>query len=115
MSNIGKSNYNLAIQEKTMKSMNIGAIAAVAAILCATPGYLKRHGTPKHPADLASHAIIAYSLWSMQDVWAFEGPEGTVGVRTVPCARCSVPVRAATCISSTPRCARVRRSSPRRC
>src|SRR6202012_2153204 len=41
LSNIGKSNYNLAIQEKTMKSMNIGAIAAVAAILCATPVSLR--------------------------------------------------------------------------
>jgi len=33
-------------------------LAALQVITVATPGYLKRHGRPKHPNDLAHHACI---------------------------------------------------------
>lgn len=45
-------------------------------ILCASPQYLHRLGTPQHPAELADHAVIAYSLLSMGDHWEFSGPQG---------------------------------------
>ena len=32
-------------------------------VLVASPGYLKRHGTPGAPEDLASHAVIALPPW----------------------------------------------------
>jgi len=38
-------------------------------ILCASPQYLQRHGAPQHPAELADHAVIAYSLLAMGDHW----------------------------------------------
>ena len=28
------------------------------ALLCATPAYLQKHGTPEHPEDLAQHALL---------------------------------------------------------
>jgi DNA-binding transcriptional LysR family regulator len=28
------------------------------AVLCATPAYLQKHGTPEHPEDLAGHALL---------------------------------------------------------
>ncbi len=43
-------------------------------MLCASPEYLRRHGTPTHPSELAHHAVIAYSLLAMGDVWEFAGP-----------------------------------------
>jgi DNA-binding transcriptional LysR family regulator len=45
-------------------------------ILCASPDYLRRHGSPKHPAELADHAVIAYSLLAMGDQWEFSAPDG---------------------------------------
>jgi DNA-binding transcriptional LysR family regulator len=72
------------LRDSTLVSRRLAETRVVA---CASPRYLKRHGTPKHPGELTGHAIIAYSLWSMQDEWEFEGPEGRVAVRTVPCIR----------------------------
>lgn len=59
-------------------------LASTRIVLCASPQYLKRRGTPRHPADLASHDIISYTYWSTRDEWTFDGPEGTVTVRTHP-------------------------------
>lgn len=40
-------------------------------MLCASPEYLRRHGTPTHPSELAKHSVIAYSLLAMGDLWEF--------------------------------------------
>jgi DNA-binding transcriptional LysR family regulator len=34
------------------------ALGRPAVILCATPAYLKAHGTPAQPAELAQHAVL---------------------------------------------------------
>jgi DNA-binding transcriptional LysR family regulator len=57
-------------------------LATTRVIVCATPTYLARHGTPTHPDELASHDIISYSYWSSRDEWTFEGPQEEVSVRT---------------------------------
>ena len=59
-------------------------LSSTRSVLCASPKYLKAHGVPKHPAELARHAVIAYSLLSTGDTWSFEGPEGTVSVKVEP-------------------------------
>lgn len=52
--------------------------------LCASPDYLARHGTPRHPSELAGHAVISYSLLTTGEAWAFTGPEGPVAVTVSP-------------------------------
>jgi len=44
-------------------------------ILCASPEYLRLHGTPSHPSELAHHSVVAYSLLAMGDQWEFAGPK----------------------------------------
>jgi DNA-binding transcriptional LysR family regulator len=52
--------------------------------LCATPQYLKEHGTPKHPLELAQHRVLAYTLLATGETWGFDGPEGPVSVKVAP-------------------------------
>ena len=52
-------------------------------VLCASPAYLEARGVPTHPSDLASHDVLAYSLFSMGEQWAFTGPAGGPDVVSV--------------------------------
>lgn len=53
-------------------------------VLCASPAYLRAHGRPKHPRELAAHAVLSYSLFSLGDQWEFTGPQGVVTVKVTP-------------------------------
>jgi DNA-binding transcriptional LysR family regulator len=59
-------------------------LTATRMILCASRTYLERHGSPKHPADLAKHTVLAYALLAMGENWEFEGPDGPVSAKVKP-------------------------------
>lgn len=51
-------------------------------IVCASPAYLKRAGTPKVPMDLAAHRTIQFTGLSAAPEWAFGGtPPQRVPIR----------------------------------
>ena len=56
-----------------LRAVQVGSVRNV---LCASPGYLKEHGTPKSPADLASHRLINFSGYASRSDWAFPGRAG---------------------------------------
>jgi len=80
--------YDLAIRIGQLSdSTLIGRrLATTRMVVCASPGYLERHGTPAAPADLADHAVWSYSYFNLGDEWRFAGPEGEVSVRLRPAA-----------------------------
>lgn len=49
-------------------------------VLCAAPAYLREHGTPRKPADLARHNCLCVSLMSWGDEWRFAGKGGEVRI-----------------------------------
>lgn len=53
-------------------------------VLCASPDYIKRHGMPEHPQELARHTVLAYTLLAMGESWELEGPEGPVVAKVAP-------------------------------
>jgi DNA-binding transcriptional LysR family regulator len=55
-------------------------LASTRMVLCASPEYLARHGTPTHPSELVEHRAIAYTYWATRDEWEFTGPDGPVSV-----------------------------------
>jgi DNA-binding transcriptional LysR family regulator len=78
--------YDMAIRIATLPSSTLISrrLASTRMVLCVSPAYLKAHGKPRHPSDLADHATLSYSYWSTKDEWPFEGPEGHVSVKTRP-------------------------------
>ena len=78
--------YDLAIRIAALENSSLVSrrLATTRMTLCASPEYLRRHGTPRHPGELSAHQIIAYSYLATKDDWHFQGPEGRVVVSTRP-------------------------------
>jgi len=78
--------YDLAVRIARLPSSSLVSrrLAATRMVLCASPEYLRRHGAPMHPLDIAQHSVITYTLLAMGDQWEFRGPEGPVGVKVLP-------------------------------
>jgi DNA-binding transcriptional LysR family regulator len=79
--------YDVAIRIANLENSTLVSkrLATTRMMLCASPQYLKLYGTPRHPGELADHAVISYSYWSTKDEWHFKGPLGPVSVKTNPC------------------------------
>jgi DNA-binding transcriptional LysR family regulator len=75
--------FDVAIRITNLASSQLVSrqLASTRIVLCASPGYLARHGTPSHPSELAAHQVISYSYWTGGDDWRFQGPDGEVQVR----------------------------------
>ena len=78
--------YDLAVRIAQLPSSSLVSrqLASTRMVLCASPEYLRRHGTPSHPAEVATHTVFAYTLLATGDQWAFDGPEGPVSVKVAP-------------------------------
>ena len=78
--------YDVAVRIARLPSSSLVSrkLAATRLVLCASPSYLRTHGAPTHPSDLARHAVIAYTLLSTGELWEFTGPEGRVSVKVAP-------------------------------
>lgn len=71
--------YDLAVRIGTLEDSNLVArrIAANRRVLCASPDYLARHGTPRTPEDLARHeCLVLVGSQGRQDTWRVNGPDG---------------------------------------
>jgi DNA-binding transcriptional LysR family regulator len=61
----------LRIARQPSDNLVARAIAPVRLVLCASPMYLKKHGTPQSPEELADHETLSYSYLSAGDSWEF--------------------------------------------
>ncbi|HRE20106.1 MAG TPA: LysR family transcriptional regulator [Rhabdaerophilum sp.] len=73
--------YDVAIRIADLADTSLVArkLAPNHRVLCASPGYLERHGVPQALGDLSRHRLLVHNA----DSWRIEGPEGPV---TVPVA-----------------------------
>jgi DNA-binding transcriptional LysR family regulator len=76
----------LAIRIAALEDSSLIArrLAPVRHVLCASPGYLAKHGTPETAAELARHVCLAYSNVRDLGLWAYRGPDGQPGNVRVP-------------------------------
>jgi DNA-binding transcriptional LysR family regulator len=89
MVDLVEEGYDMAVRIARLPSSSLVSrkLASTRLILCASPSYLKKHSKPKHPSELADHAVLSYSLLVMGEQWEFEGPEGNFTVPINPVLR----------------------------
>ncbi|MFM2055668.1 MAG: hypothetical protein RLY71_53 [Pseudomonadota bacterium] len=77
--------YDLAVRIARLPTSSLVSrkLTSTRMVLCASPEYLRMHGTPAHPSELADRAVMAYSLLSLGENWVFEGPDEVPGPVTV--------------------------------
>jgi DNA-binding transcriptional LysR family regulator len=66
----------LRIAELESSSLIARKIIPIDRVVCASPDYLKRHGTPHHPNDLRAHNCLTYGFLSTGNQWKLSGPDG---------------------------------------
>jgi len=69
------------LPDSSMRAIPVGFVRRV---VCASPRYVKRHGEPKRPADLAQHAIVAASPVTPTLEWRFGAGRESFTTRVRP-------------------------------
>ena len=82
LSNLAHEGFDLAVRHTSAPPDNHVAwkLCDSRTLLVATAGYLRRRGTPQHPAELATHDCLAY-LRTGPAQWSFEQAERVRGSR----------------------------------
>lgn len=75
--------FDLAIRFGALKDSNLVArkLMDMRIVCCASPDYLKEHGTPRDPAALQTHNCLLQNMSATTDHWEFKGQTGP---NTVP-------------------------------
>lgn len=58
------------LPDSTLTSAKVGAVRRVT---CASPAYLKKHGTPRTPRELSEHRCFVFSAERSPPVWTYAG------------------------------------------
>lgn len=73
------SGFDLAVRIGALRDSTLVAhrLADNRRVLCAAPDYLRRHGTPQKPADLAHHeCLLLAGSEGSQNIWHFTDGQG---------------------------------------
>lgn len=69
------------LTDSTLHAVPAGALRRV---VCASPEYLKTHGTPRHPSELANHPGIRFTGRGVLSEWQFRDNGRPLAVRINP-------------------------------
>ena len=85
MVDLVSAGYDMAIRIGALDDSSLVArkLAVNHRVLCASPDYLRRHGAPQRPQELADHeCVLLVGSHGRQDVWRFgDGAGGEIAVR----------------------------------
>jgi DNA-binding transcriptional LysR family regulator len=70
----------LRIADLPDSSLRARRLGAVPTHVIGSPAYFEKHGRPRHPADLATHACFGYTNAPNPDVWRFRRAGGEEAV-----------------------------------
>lgn len=66
----------LRIAELASSSLIARKIVSIDRVVCASPDYLARRGTPVHPNDLRDHICLTYGFLATGNQWKLTGSDG---------------------------------------
>ena len=66
----------IRIGRLTDSTMKVHKLASLKRIVCASPAYLARYGSPRTPDDLKHHNCLCYSNMTSREEWRFITAEG---------------------------------------
>ncbi|MCG8296489.1 LysR family transcriptional regulator [Pseudomonas entomophila] len=69
------------LPDSGLKALRVGKMRR---LLCASPEYLERHGTPRHPSELQRHEVIAAGTLSPRTDWRFGAIDDPTLIRMKP-------------------------------
>jgi DNA-binding transcriptional LysR family regulator len=77
--NMIEEGYDLAIRIGELEDSSLAArkLAPNRRVVCASPEYLRRHGTPRTPVDLLAHNCLTTN--DLQMTWEYKDPAGRRG------------------------------------
>jgi len=77
--NVVEEGFDLAIRIADLADSSLAArkLAPNRRVVCASPAYLQRHGTPRTPEELAQHNCLTTTDFSMN--WDYRDPDGKPG------------------------------------
>jgi len=77
--NVIEEGFDLAIRIAHLEDSSLAArrLAPNRRVVCASPAYLERHGTPRTPQDLAQHNCLTANDFVMN--WDYKEPDGRPG------------------------------------
>lgn len=77
--NVIEEGYDVAIRIGALEDSSLAArkLAPNRRVVCASPQYLRRHGSPRTPEDLVGHNCLTTTDFQMS--WDFKGPDGRRG------------------------------------
>lgn len=83
--NLAQEGFDLAIRHAQAPPDTHVAwvLCPSSSVLVATRDYLRRHGTPSHPAELASHRCVLYLRDAANQSWSFEREGGRKAAESV--------------------------------
>lgn len=79
--NLVEERIDLAVRITNELDPNLVArrLGTCHSVVCASPAYLARHGTPQRVQDLALHNCLTYTYFG-KSLWEFQGPQGPESV-----------------------------------
>lgn len=77
--NLIEEGFDLAIRIAALEDSSLAArrLAPNRRVVCASPAYIERHGSPRTPSELARHNCLTANDFAMN--WDYKGPDGKPG------------------------------------
>ncbi|AYF88820.1 LysR family transcriptional regulator [Pseudomonas sp. DY-1] len=80
--NLLEENIDVAVRIGVLPDSGLTArqVGEITRVVCASPAYLEKHGTPETPSDLRNHECVTFSGLSPSHAWSFSSSKGTTRV-----------------------------------